>query len=110
MSWVPKVLPDRKAVALSWATAQEGSAPSGVFVHGRYEEDGPGTWETQTLAEEAEAVGEGDRSRGRWRLGVGESHRSEDAGERVTPDPAEQKGTRVGTSFRRETWPVQRHR
>jgi hypothetical protein len=36
-------------------------------------------------------------------VGVGGPHKSEDAGERVTPDPAEQRGSaRVGTNFRRE--------
>lgn len=33
-------------------------------------------------------------------VGVGGPHTSEDAGERVTPDPAEQRGARVGTNFK----------
>ena len=36
-------------------------------------------------------------------VGVGGPHKSEDAGERVTPDPAERRGAaRVGTNFGRE--------
>ena len=36
-------------------------------------------------------------------VGVGGPNMSDDAGERVTPDPAEQRGSvRVGTNFRRE--------
>ena len=36
-------------------------------------------------------------------VGVGGPHKSNDAGERVTPDPAEQRGSaRVGTNFNRE--------
>ena len=31
--------------------------------------------------------------------GVGGPYTSEDAGERVTPDPAEQRGARVGSNF-----------
>ena len=39
----------------------------------------------------------------RMRLGVGGPCSSDEAGERVTPDPAERRGARVGSNFRRET-------
>jgi hypothetical protein len=35
-------------------------------------------------------------------VGVGGPYRSDDAGERVTPDPVEQRGARVGTNFKGE--------
>lgn len=40
-----------------------------VLVHGTFEEDDPGTWETRELGWEPEAESEGDRSLGRMRSG-----------------------------------------
>lgn len=40
--------------------------------------------------------------------GVGGPHTSDEAGERVTPDPVERRGSaRVGTNFKGETWVMQ---
>jgi len=49
--------------------AQEGDELGGVLVHGAFEEDDPGTWETRALGGEPEAESEGDRSLGRMRSG-----------------------------------------
>jgi len=49
--------------------AHEDEARSGVLVHGTFEEDDPGTWETRALGGEPEAESEGDQSLGRMRGG-----------------------------------------
>jgi hypothetical protein len=42
--------------------------------------------------------------------GVGELHTSDDAGERLAPGPGRAKAARADTNFRRESWPMHRHR
>ena len=44
-SRVPRVLVHLKAIGNLTAKGEGRSAPGGVFDHGTYEEDGPGTWE-----------------------------------------------------------------
>ena len=74
----------------------------GVLVYGAFEEDGPGTWEAHRLDEESKARREGDQSTCRMPVGVGGPCSSDEAGERVTTDPVERRGARVGSNFRRE--------
>ena len=103
MSREPTIFNCPKAAARLARLAQARWVLGGVLVHGAFEGDDPGTWDTQTLGLEPEAKGEGDQSRGRMRLGVGGPCSSEDAGERVTPDPVERRGARVGMNLGRET-------
>jgi hypothetical protein len=92
MSLVPKAPGCLKAAATPWAKPHEGVAPGGVSEHGAFKEDDPVTWETPVSPERVgqrrgttEAEAEGAR-------GVGGSNLSWEVGERVTPDPAEQRG------------------
>jgi hypothetical protein len=99
----PKISAGPKAIAPLSRMAPESEALGGVSVRGAFEEDDPGTWETQPLdagrRSAARETGAADRM---W-LGVGGLCSSDEAGERVTPDPVERRDARVGSNFRRET-------
>jgi hypothetical protein len=83
--------------------AQDGDGLGGVLVCGALEEDDPVTWETRALGGDTEGRRQGRPKSGPACVaGVGGPYKSDDAGERLTPDPAEQRGARVGSNFRRE--------
>ena len=59
---MPKTFRSLKAANCSSAMAHEERVRSGVSVHGAFEGDDPEIWDTQTLGEEPEVRGKGDRS------------------------------------------------
>lgn len=92
-----------KAVAPLPRMAHGSGARGGVSVRGALEEDDPGTWETQSLDAGRRTAARETGAADRMRLGVGGLCSSDEAGKRVTPDPAERREARVGSNFRRET-------
>ena len=99
----PRILAGPKAIAPFSRMAPESEALGGVLVRGAFEEDDPGTWETQSLDAGRRTAARETGAADRMRLGVGGLCSSDEAGERVTPDPVERREARVGSNFRRET-------
>jgi hypothetical protein len=99
----PRISAGPKATAPLSRMAPENGALGGVLVRGALEEDDPGTWETQQLDASRRTAARETGAADRMRLGVGGLCSSDEAGERVTPDPVERREARVGSNFRRET-------
>ena len=103
MSRVPTVSVYPKAAASSSELAYEETHEAGSWYAARSkrmtQEPGIPRRSVENRRSEARETGAEDR----MRLGVGGPRSSKEAGERVTPDPVERKGARVGSNFRRET-------
>jgi len=115
---VPKTFFRWKATASSPCSKARWARTGGVVGSRREHKDGPETWETQvplgvglenppatSRPKARETAAEADGS-----MGVGGSHTSDEAGERLAPEPAERRRHVPGVSFRREIWPLHRWR
>jgi hypothetical protein len=100
---VPTVSVNPKAAAASSELAYEEAHGAGSWYAARSkkmtQEPGIPRRSVKSRRFEARETGAEDR----MRLGVGGPRSSDEAGERVTSDPVERKGARVGSNFRRET-------